>query len=182
MSLIHAVKSYFLKQDDGFEKLIGAHFDDLLRLSYRMTDQASDAEDLVQDFLLHMLQKKPALLNASNPKGFLLTSLQNLYIDRWRCQKNSPLRFAESDDMLADYETEQLLLDDDVHQQQLQERILSILPLLPPERRMVLVMHDMMGYTIPEISKDMNIAQGTLKSRLHRARATIRHELNLTDF
>lgn len=182
MSLIHAVKSYFLKAEDGFEQVLGAHFDELVKLSYRLTDQASDAEDLMQEFMLQMVQKRPELTHTTNPKGFLLKSLQNLYIDRWRSQKNSPLRFAEADETLTDYEAEQLLIDDEVHQQQLQERVEAILPLLPPERRMVLVMHDMMGYSLPEISKDMNIAQGTLKSRLHRARTTIRQELNLATF
>lgn len=180
MSLIHAVKSYFAKTEDEFESILAQHFDELVKLSYRLTDQASDAEDLLQEFMLQMVQKKPQLTNTSNPKGFLLKSLQNLYIDRWRSHKNSPLRFAESDDTLNHYEAEQLLVDDEVHQQQLQDRIESILPLLPPERRMVLVMHDMMGYSLPELATEMNVPQGTLKSRLHRARATVRQELNLT--
>lgn len=179
MSLIHAIKSYFLQDDDGFETIIGQHFDEIVQLCYRLTDQASDAEDLLQEFMLHLVQKRPELTHTTNPKGFLLKSLQNLYIDRWRSHKHSPLRYAETEEVLAFHETEQLLSEEGLYQAQLIEKIEAILPLLPPERRMVLVMHDMMGYSLPEIAKEMNIAQGTLKSRLHRARSTIRQELNL---
>ncbi len=48
---------------------------------------------------------------------------------------------------------------------------------LPPQARMVLVLHDIEGYKHNEISEMMNIQIGTSKAHLHRARKILREEL-----
>lgn len=180
MSLANLFNNYFRSaKSQQFDNLLAEHFDEISRLTYRLTDQPSDAEDLLQEFLIVMVKKQDDFLQAQNPKSYLLRSLNNLYIDRWRSVKNSPLRYADSEDALRDYHAEQPSTEDELHHQQIQQRIEQLLPLLPPERRTVLVMHDMLGYSLPEISQELNINLGTLKSRLHRARQTLRNELNM---
>lgn len=48
---------------------------------------------------------------------------------------------------------------------------------LPVELRLPVILHYMDGYTLAEISAMLNVPEGTLKSRLSRARAKLRHEL-----
>ena len=48
---------------------------------------------------------------------------------------------------------------------------------LGEEHRVVLSMHDIEDYTLPELAQIMDIPLGTLKSRLHRARARLRELL-----
>ena len=62
-------------------------------------------------------------------------------------------------------------------QQLTQERILAVWPLLGEDHRVVLAMHDIEDYSLPELAQMLDVPIGTLKSRLHRARARLRELL-----
>jgi RNA polymerase sigma-70 factor (ECF subfamily) len=47
---------------------------------------------------------------------------------------------------------------------------------MDPEQRAVLVLRDLEGLSEQEAAEVLNVAQGTVKSRLHRARARFRRE------
>ena len=64
-----------------------------------------------------------------------------------------------------------------VEQQLTQERLLRAWEQLGEEHRVVLSMHDIEDYTLPELAQIMDVPLGTLKSRLHRARARLRELL-----
>ena len=64
-----------------------------------------------------------------------------------------------------------------LEQEVTQERLLRAWERLGEEHRVVLAMHDIEDYTLPELAQIMEIPLGTLKSRLHRARARLRELL-----
>jgi len=53
-------------------------------------------------------------------------------------------------------------------------RLQKALLKLNAEQRSLIALHDMEGYNLPELATLLEIPAGTLKSRLHRARATLR--------
>ena len=59
----------------------------------------------------------------------------------------------------------------------LKRRLTAALDGLKDEYRMVVVMHDLEGYTHDEIGAALGIAEGSSKARLSRARAMLRAEL-----
>ncbi|MET0986940.1 MAG: sigma factor-like helix-turn-helix DNA-binding protein, partial [Steroidobacteraceae bacterium] len=63
-------------------------------------------------------------------------------------------------------------------QQLTQERVLAVWPLLSEEHRIVLSMHDIEDFSLPEVAQILEVPIGTLKSRLHRARARLRELLS----
>ncbi len=56
----------------------------------------------------------------------------------------------------------------------LQADVKSVLAELPPDQRAVLVLRDLEGLSESEAATEMNVARGTIKSRLHRARDAFR--------
>src|SRR5262249_37787455 len=64
-----------------------------------------------------------------------------------------------------------------VEQELTQERVLRAWAQLGEEHRVVLAMHDIEDYTLPELAAIMDIPLGTPKARLPRARARLRQLL-----
>ena len=54
------------------------------------------------------------------------------------------------------------------------ERIEAAIPLLPDEFRIALVLKDIVGFTVPEIAQMLDEEEGTIRSRVHRARLKLR--------
>jgi RNA polymerase sigma-70 factor (ECF subfamily) len=56
-------------------------------------------------------------------------------------------------------------------------RLAAALAQLTPEHRALIAWHDIEGYTLDELATALDVPLGTLKSRLHRGRAHLRHLL-----
>ena len=61
-----------------------------------------------------------------------------------------------------------------LEQELTQDRVLAAWERLSEEHRVVLSMHDIEDYSLPELAQIMDVPVGTLKSRLHRARAKLK--------
>lgn len=164
------------QQTDPFETLLVPHIESLYRLAYRLSGQQSDAEDLVQDLLIKLYPRLEELQKLEKLRPWLARSLYNLYIDRVRRQTRNPVQGGEDELQLAldqvhepQHIPEQLL-----QQHQLQGRIQLALELLNNDQRDLITLHDIEGYTLPELETVLDTPLGTLKSRLHRARAKLK--------
>ncbi len=63
---------------------------------------------------------------------------------------------------------------DDAERAQLRERLLAALAELPEERREVVLLHDLEGWTHREIAERLDLPPGTVRSHLHHARRRLR--------
>jgi RNA polymerase sigma-70 factor (ECF subfamily) len=162
----------------SFETLVRPHLDRLYRLAYRFTGSREAAEDLVQELCVRLLPKADELRGLDQPAPWLARALHNLYVDEARRQARSPVEAVEALPELPDPQPgpEQL-----AESQLSAGRIEAALAALPPEQRAVIAWHDIEGYTLDELSSAHQLPLGTLKSRLHRARAALRRALASPD-
>ncbi|MGI9284984.1 MAG: RNA polymerase sigma factor [Pseudomonadales bacterium] len=163
---------------DSFGRLLDEHIEHLYAIAYRLTGQPANAEDLLQELVIRLFEQSDNISGLANPRAYLVRSLHNLYVDSWRSTKNSPLTNAEDIESLDVLTEEQSSPDQIVNNERLAERLHVALQKLPPERRIMVVLHDIHGYSMPELATMLNLPLGTIKSRLHRARAALRLELN----
>ncbi len=168
-----------LGRRDVFEELMEPHFHQLYRLACRFTANQYDAEDLVQDLLTKLYPKTAQLQQIGDLKTWLARSLYNLFIDRVRARSRSAMDL--SDHALSD-RLDTLPSEGsgpEAYQQRLQNLDLldKALNKLSESHRSVLILHDMEGYTLAELQAILDLPMGTLKSRLHRARAGLRQVL-----
>src|SRR5262249_20105034 len=118
-------------------------------------------------------------------RPWALRVMYRIFVDQLRRERSSPVQFGA--EPAADAELpggdDEAWLDpapgpvELVEQEGTQERLLRAWARLGEEHRMVLSMHDIEDYTLPELAQIMDIPLGTLKSRLHRARARLRELL-----
>jgi len=147
--------------------------DALRRLALRLTGSQEDADDLVQEFLSHLYPKAGAVLAVEQPRPWLMRVLYRLFVDRWRRRRADPVsdQPIEPDSQLS----EAIDTPDAVFERRLTaERLQDLLDALPDVQRELLILHDVEGYTLPEVAETLAVPLGTLKSRLHRARERLR--------
>lgn len=167
-------------QAQAFERLMRPHVDKLYRLAFRLTGVVADAEDLVQDVLVKLYGRRAELSSIEDLSPWLGRVLYNQFVDSRRRSKRSRLSLVE-----ADVEEHERGLTQsppaDPHEQTAQaldiSRLHGALKGLSDEHRIVILLHDAEGYTLQEIQRVTNTPLGTLKSRLHRARARLREML-----
>ncbi len=161
----------------NFGKIVQPHFERLYRLAWRLAGQKAEAEDLFQELLVKAFGKLDDLVTIDDPGSWLSRVMYNLFIDERRQFARRRLRTVEEGEMAGDGIAGLPGPDDPAWDQQRFERIRALdraLGQLSEEHRHAVLLHDTEGYTIAEIQELTGIPVGTIKSRLHRARARLR--------
>lgn len=156
------------------------HFDRLYRLAWRLTGQKAQAEDLFQELLIKAFGKLDDLVHIDEPGSWLSRMMYNLFIDERRRYARQRLHTVEEGEMTGDGIAGLPGDEDPVRDQARLERMLMLdaaLSELSDEHRTIVLLHDTEGYKLTEIHALMDIPVGTVKSRLHRARARLREIL-----
>lgn len=176
-----AVINLFKKsRKSEFTHQIRPHLQTLYRQAYRLTGSQADAEDLVQDLLIHLYEKNVDLTLYENPASWLLRTLYNLFIDHYRKKSRLPIDNKESDsDQIIDSISDEVNSPHSLLVQQHSRNMLeTIIKSLNQEQQVLISLHDIEGHTLLELSEVMNTPIGTLKSRLHRARQALREKID----
>jgi RNA polymerase sigma factor (sigma-70 family) len=171
----------------SFEALVAPHVEHLFRLAYRFTGSTPAAEDLVQDVLVKLYRMQTELERLDKPRPWLARVLYHEYVDRWRRERLAPVNLSslDPDDIEGSRNEPDPHPTADPERQaigtQLREQLVAAIALLNEDQRAVILFHDVEGYTLEELSVVLNQPLGTLKSRIHRARARLREHLCRTD-
>ena len=156
------------------------HLERLYRLAWRLTGRKAEAEDLFQELLIRAYGKHDKLVNIDEPGSWLARVMYNLFIDERRRFARRRLHTVEESELSGDGLAGLPGAEDPVQNvQRLQrlERLDAALSQLSDEHRAIVLLHDTESYKLSEIHELMNIPVGTVKSRLHRARARLREIL-----
>jgi RNA polymerase sigma-70 factor (ECF subfamily) len=169
-----------VEQNLAFERLVRPHFERLFRLAWRLTGAKAEAEDLFQELLLKAYGKLDDLVAIDEPGSWLCRVMYNLFIDEQRRFARRRLHTVD-EDQLAGGSLEGLPgtanpEHDNVRLEKLM-RLDRALAQLSDEHRIVVLLHDTEGYKLDEIKVLTDVPVGTVKSRLHRARARLREIL-----
>ncbi len=161
-----------------FDALIRPHLDILYRTAFRFCRQRHDAEDLVQDLLIKLYPRREELARIDKLRPWLITSLYHLFIDGTRKSKRSPLQAIEDEQGFYDSMPSDLPgPEGQLLREQRLRAIQRAYERLSDEHRALISLHDIEGYRLPELQEMLGLPLGTLKSRIHRARARLREML-----
>lgn len=139
---------------------------------------AALAEDLVQDTFARALDAQAQFLSGSNLKAWLFRILRNLHVDARRRDRRNPVALSPNDE--TETAAADVWLRGDIEIDRLRSLVASdiesALARLSEDARTVILL-DLEGCTETEIASVMDTAVGTVKSRLARARAVLREQL-----
>lgn len=168
------------EQNLAFEKLVRPHFDRLYRLAWRLTGQKAEAEDLFQELLVKAYGKLDDLVKIDEPGSWLARVMYNLFVDERRRFARQRVHTLEEGELTGDGLAGLPGREDPAYDHERYERLMRLaaaLSQLSDEMRIVVLLHDTEGYKLTEIQELTDIPMGTIKSRLHRARARLREIL-----
>ena len=164
-----------------FDTLVRPHFDRLYRLAFRLTGQKAEAEDLFQELLIKAFGKLDAIVTIDEPGSWLSRVMYNLFVDERRRYARRRMQTVEEGFLPGDGIEGFAGTDNPEQDQQRLERFQQLdaaLGKLSDEHRLIVLLHDTEGYKLEEIHELIGIPVGTVKSRLHRARARLREILS----
>ena len=167
-------------EQETFEKILRPHMERLYRLAFRLTGSKAEAEDLFQDVLVKAFARLDELVGIDHPGSWLSRVLYNQFVDNHRRYARQRLV------MVSEGELPPQAIDNlpgDGNPLSASERVDDITQLdqalakLSEEHRVIVLLHDVEGYKLEEIHQLTGDPLGTVKSRLHRARARLREIL-----
>ncbi len=144
-------------------KLVTENENRLYRAALAILGDSQEAEDAVQDAFVKYLEKAPAELE--NPGAWLMRVLLNGCKSRLRLAWRQVLPIPDTLPAPSPEEREEL------------EELWQ----LPPEERAAIHLFYYEGYSTDEIASITAVAPGTVRSRLSRARARLKHLLSDTE-
>ena len=162
-----------------------AYAEALYSAAMRMTRNAADAEDLVQETFLKAYRAYPRFEEGTNLRAWLYRILTNTYINTYRAKQRRPevtdvedvedlylyKRVAGADGTMSDSAEAEVLatITDD--------EIKDALDSLPEAFRLAVYLADVEGFSYAEIAEITEVPMGTVMSRLHRGRKALQKAL-----
>ena len=167
---------------DAFNELILRHQDALFNMAVRMLGDDDKAADAVQEAIISAWRSLHTFSGGSFRAWLSRTVINKCYDEFRRTSRhpNLPLTPVVDGEELEDREwlrDPSLSLDAQMENSELDEAIQTCLQTLPVAHRAVLVMVDVDGMNYDEAAASLGIPIGTVKSRLARARSSLRTAL-----
>jgi RNA polymerase sigma-70 factor (ECF subfamily) len=165
----------------AIETLLARHQPQVYRFAMRMCGDPEDAKDVLQDTLLSMARGVRDFRGASSVSTWLYTIARSFCVKKRRRSK-----FAPADERSLDTEMtaegRQLTdpaqrPDDALAGKQLERALEQAIGSLEPIYREALLLRDVEGLTAPEVAEVLGVSVQAVKSRLHRARLSVRSQV-----
>lgn len=138
-----------------------------------MRGDVLQADDLVQDCIERGLQRSALWQRGTNLRAWLFTIMHNIFVNQVKRHANGP-DFVALDDTEIGYHTDyNSSADSDVQVTDIQRALNE----LPYDQREIILFVSIEGMNYKEVAKVLNIPQGTVMSRLARARKKLRARL-----
>jgi RNA polymerase sigma-70 factor, ECF subfamily len=169
---------------DAFDAEVLPHLDSLFANAMRLTHSHSDAEDLVQETVLRAFRFFDRFERGTNVKAWLLRIQYNTFVNRYRRTtkerdiKDSMAHEPSGEEVVSRQALRALTDPTGTALRPLLAReIEAALAELPEDHRLVVVLADIEELSYKEIAEVVGCPIGTVMSRLHRARRTLRARL-----
>jgi len=167
----------------NFDKVFLQYQKMIYNLAWRLMGNRQDAEDITQDVAVKVYRNLHKCKGEEFLTAWLTKITHNTCMDALRKKKG---KFTSSLDDVMEFENgeAQFQFKDDspgpealLIQKELGEQIEAALQKLPPEFRALVILRDVNGHSYEEISKILDLPEGTVKSRIFRGRAKLKNIL-----
>jgi RNA polymerase sigma-70 factor, ECF subfamily len=157
----------------------------IFSFAMKVCGHREDAEDTMQEVLVNSL---PHLRKLQGPRALAVWLYKAARTRCWMSKRRSKFAPSQSlslDELMPDGRELQALLESQepnpeevLLQSQDADRVRRAVLRIPPQYRLILVLHDMEDLDSEEVAKITGLREGTVRVRLHRARLFVRRELS----
>lgn len=166
---------------EAFEKLINAHQKSVFNIAYRIIGNYDDANELAQEVFIKIFKSIKNFKEDSSFSTWVYKIATNTCLDELRKRKNKQVVYidesikSEDGDFHREIKSEKYSPSEYLEKKELREFVQQEILSLPEEYRTVIILRDFQGFSYDEISKILNCPEGTVKSRINRARQRLKN-------
>ena len=168
---------------NALEKLVKLYEQTVYNFAFKICRDKERAEHTMQETFLSMVKSIKQFSGKSKLSTWLYTVVSNHCLMMARSNKKHLHASIDDEDSLID---EKNITDWNISPERIAENgelkdiLNEAINKLPPDYRIVFMLRDIQGFSTEETGKAINLSVPAVKSRLHRARAFLRNELNNT--
>ncbi len=164
----------------ALDQLLEAHQAQLYRFGMRMCGNPDDAKDVVQETMIALARGAEDFEGRSSLSTWLYTVARSFCIKKRRRSRYAPTNFESFDDpegSIREMTDQAPVPESAMAEKELGGHLKEAIDALEPSQREVLLLRDVEGLTAPEVAEALGLTIQAVKSRLHRARATVRQRV-----
>lgn len=150
----------------AYEKL----YDSYVEILYRFLAQFSDHREQIKDWTQVAFVKAFSKLDSFRFNSRFKTWLFSIALNVMRSEMRSKIKFTDLEEAKLDEQVEELSSTQDW------SLLRKAIRKLPPEKRMILLLHEVEGYSHSEIGSMLDIKEGTSRVILHRTKEELRKQ------
>lgn len=154
-----------MTDEDDIDRFVANEYDRVVRAVTAVCGDRHSAEDAVQEALLDICAKRPAVESVA---AWVTTAALNRSRSRWRRRSAERRAFERLAAARATSGDETAIFD---------SRLADVLRSLPRAQREAVALFYLLDLSIAEISRQLNVTEGTIKTSLHRGRGALRRSL-----
>ena len=183
---VHLVPKAAGGDRDAMERLLVRAQEVAFRFSFLVCGHAEDAEDVMQDALLKTYRYVGRIRQPEAFRTWLYRTVRNACLMKRRRRVDEPSHMVSIEQGMpagagrfaaVDPEDPAKTPDEAAMNAWLGERLRAALETLPPSLRVIVFLREMEGLSTREVAKIAGISEANVKTRLHRARALLREQL-----
>ena len=180
------VKRCLRGDESAYRELVERYQRQVYSLALRMVRQSQDAEDLTQETFVRMFRALDRYDPTRSFAAWLFTIASRLSIDHLRRRKARPISLVQREPGGVE-EREMEIPDPSLGPDELAShgeeelRTQQLIDSLPPHYRVVVVLRHQQDLSYEEIAETLHLPLGTVKARIHRARALLKQRLEGED-
>lgn len=166
--------------ENAYIELVNRYRDKLINFVFGFLGDAELAEDVVQDTMLKLYEKKHYYREIAKFSTWLYTIARNQANSEFRKRKRMKISYlSQMTKQEQDYEIKDLGpdLNKKLQNQFLEKRIRNAIQKLPEHFKSVIILRDIQELSYDTISEIVGVPLGTVKSRINRARIQLQLEL-----
>jgi RNA polymerase sigma-70 factor, ECF subfamily len=154
----------------AFATLVRSTYRRAYALAFRLVRDSFEAEDVVQEAYLRMFRSMEGFREEAKLETWMHRIVTNVAITRLRSR-------GRSNELLSDEVPEPVPFELSDAGVAVRDQLEGALDRLPAGQRTVVVLKDVYGLSCREIADELEIQEGAVKVRLHRARKRLREEI-----
>jgi RNA polymerase sigma-70 factor, ECF subfamily len=165
---------------EAFETLVESYRKKVFNISLRMLGNYDDASEAAQDVFVRIFRSIKNFRKEAMLSTWIYRITVNVCTDILRKKKNSKVISLDEEIKTDDSEIKLQIEDnkpqpqDQAESNELRKAVRKAISLLPENYRMIIILRDIQGMSYEEISRILKTPEGTVKSRLNRARLALK--------
>ena len=172
--------------EQAYRELVERYQRQVFSLARRMLGSTEDAEDLTQETFVRMFRALDRYDPSRPFPAWLFTIATRLCIDHLRRRRVRPVSLAQRDqatdeDYTLEIEDQGLRPDEVAVRTEEEGRVRDLIDSLPHHYRIVVMLRHQQDLSYEEIAEALHLPLGTVKARIHRARALLKQRLGGLD-